>query len=261
MQMNSLFKISRSGTYNINITGLEMDNSEYLEESADISVSTRNYAYSQTITINTLSYLNSIGTETFEDFGINTHSLQSDLQDFLLSRDGLYKVSHIILPTQVWLQHVINKSPQALDAYNLIYYYNTLDRKFYLYASNSSTEISLADILFAPYIDAILPTDKVSTVIRLDQNTFITYYIDDCFGKLSKDLLISLPFNCNIDSESYKQKIFNRDLLWMGINVIKYSVEVSQYYEAQRILEELYKCGNLCDTLTINATYGCGCNN
>ena len=47
----------------------------------------------------------------------------------------------------------------------------------------------------------------------------------------------------------------------MGINVIKYSLEVSQYYEAQRILENLIRCGNLCDTSLINPTYGCECNN
>jgi hypothetical protein len=70
-----------------------------------------------------------------------------------------------------------------------------------------------------------------------------------------------LPSNCNINDSSYKQKIFNRDVLWMGINVIKYSLEVSQYYEAQRILEDLTRCGNLCDTSLINPTYDCGCNN
>lgn len=259
--MDSLFKISRLGTYGITIDGLETDSSEYLVEGTDILISTRNYAYSQTATINVLSYLDSTGAETFETYGINNHSLPIDSQEFLLTKDGLYKISHIILPTQVWLEYVLARDSFALDAYNLIYYYNTLDGKFYIYSNGNSSEVQLTSILNAPYIDSVLPEDKVSTVIRADKNTFIMYYINDCFGKLSKELLLSLHNNCNVNSESHKQKIFNRDLLWMGINVIKYSLEVSQYYEAQRILEELTRCGNLCDTSIINPTYGCGCSN
>ena len=259
--MDSIFKISRSGTYGITVDGLETDSSEYLVEGTDILISTRNYAYSQTVTINVISYLNSSGTETFETYEVNNHSLPLDTQEFLLSKDGLYKISHIILPTQVWLQYVLGRDPNALSAYNLIYYYNTTDSKFYLYANNNSTEVQLTTILSAPYVDSVLPEDKVSTVIRADKNTFIMYYLNDCFGKLSKELLVSLQSNCNINDSSYKQKIFNRDVLWMGINVIKYSLAVSQYYEAQRILEDLTRCGNLCDTSLINPTYGCGCNN
>lgn len=51
--MDSIFKISKSGTSGILIEGLEKDNSEYIAEDG-ILVSTRNYAYSQTITLNTL---------------------------------------------------------------------------------------------------------------------------------------------------------------------------------------------------------------
>ena len=86
--MDSIFKISRSGTYGITVDGLETDSSEYLVEGTDILISTRNYAYSQTVTINVISYLNSSGSETFETYEINNHSLSLDTQEFLLTKDN-----------------------------------------------------------------------------------------------------------------------------------------------------------------------------
>jgi len=61
----------------------------------------------------------------------------------------------------------------------------------------------------------------------------------------------------------YAQDIFNRDLVWMTINVIKYSIEIGQYYEAQRFLENLIGCGNICaEYISDNKKgSGCGCSN
>ena len=53
--MDSIFKISKSGIYGILVEGLEKDNGEYLNEETDILISTRNYAYSHTVTLNTLT--------------------------------------------------------------------------------------------------------------------------------------------------------------------------------------------------------------
>ena len=259
--MDSIFKISRSGTYGILIEGLEKDNSEYLNEETNILISTRNYAYSHTVTLNTISYLSSTGTETFDTYGVNKHINAIDTQEFTFSKDGLYKVSHIILPNQIWLAYVLERDPQALNEYSHIYYYNTTLDKFFIYSQGTSTQVTIAEILDAEYVDKVLVTDLVTTVIRLDKNTFIMYFLNECFNKLCKDLLLSLPQNCNINSQVYKQGMFNRDLLWMGINVIKYCLEQSQLYEAQRYLEEISKCDVLCNNSLNNSTYGCGCNN
>ena len=64
-------------------------------------------------------------------------------------------------------------------------------------------------------------------------------------------LLIALDF---------KSLIFKRDLLWTAINAIKYSIELKQLYEAQRMLEETIFCGQLCNNITIKSTANCGCN-
>lgn len=51
----------------------------------------------------------------------------------------------------------------------------------------------------------------------------------------------------------------------MTINVIKYSVSLGQYAEAQRILEQVNTCNGFCDSInnkykTLNRSSGCGCN-
>jgi hypothetical protein len=38
--------------------------------------------------------------------------------------DGLHSILHMILPTQEWLNHVLTHSPESLEAYYGIYYYD-----------------------------------------------------------------------------------------------------------------------------------------
>ena len=258
--MDSIFKISKSGTYGILIEGLERDNGEYIDELTGVLISTRQYAYSHSVTVNVLTYLSANGVETPITSAVNDHSL-IDSQLFKLTKDGLYKVSHIILPNQVWLAYVLERDPSTLTLnYSHVYYYNTADNKFYLYTNGTSTEVQVIDILNAQAVDKVLTTDLVTTVIRLDKNTFIMYYLNDCFRAMCKDLLQSLPNTCKQTSDEYKQKIYNRDVVWMTINVIKYALSVSQYYEAQRYLESITRCGILCSTVSTNINYGCECN-
>ena len=257
--MDSIFKISKSGTYGILVEGLEKDNGEYLDELTGVLVSTRQYAYSHSVTLNVLTYLAADGTETDVTFGINDHST-IDSQLFNLTKDGLYRVSHIILPNQTWLAYVLEREPSAITLnYSHAYYYNTNDSNFYIYANGTSTKVLLAEILKAPTVNKVLSTDLVTTLIKLDKNTFIMYYLNDCFGAICKELLQSLPQNCKSNSDEYKQKIYNRDIIWMGINVIKYALSISQYYEAQRYLELLTRCGLICSNLTNNRSYDCQC--
>lgn len=59
--------------------------------------------------------------------------------------------------------------------------------------------------------------------------------------------------------------IYNRDIIWMAINVIKYLIELGQYYEAQRVLEDITQCGGICKDVMVDKNTigggGCGCNN
>ena len=52
--------------------------------------------------------------------------------------------------------------------------------------------------------------------------------------------------------------IYKRDLLWSALNVIKYLVDMDQYEEAQRILDEITECNGLCPQHTGTRNCGCG---
>ena len=61
--MDSIFKISKKGLCGITVTGLELDNDEYLSED-NVIISTRNYTYQQSVTINVLKSINAQQEET-----------------------------------------------------------------------------------------------------------------------------------------------------------------------------------------------------
>lgn len=103
--------------------------------------------------------------------------------------------------------------PADLTAYNLIYYYNVSLNKFYKYAAGVHTEVLLSEIIAANYTWSGNVAEQTSTIIRSDKNTFIMYYLNECFAKITKELLLSLPNLSCTDKSTYNQRIFNRDLL------------------------------------------------
>lgn len=261
--MDSVFKICKNGACGITISGLEKDNDEYLSEDEEIIVSTRNYAYSQTVTLNVVSSIKSDSKETIQGFDIVLHDIDCiDESTMELPIDGLYEVTHIIIPNEAWLQYVLERDKSALDAYNLIYYYDRTSNSFMKYIDESSISVSVDEIL---QVNALPPTDvreKTTTIIRGDKNTFCMCYLNECFYNLCKGLLGELPGRCRNKLDDLKLQIYNRDIIWMAINVIKYLIEMAQYYEAQRILEEVTQCGNICKTTnSITGGNGCGCTN
>ena len=119
--MDSIFKISKLGEFGLLVEGLEADGGQYLSED-NVSVSHRAYRWDHSITINTLSLLNSEGTEDFQSYTVVDHlECCSDRQEIQLTKDGLYRISHIILPTKTWIDYAIQIG-ETFSLYNDIYY-------------------------------------------------------------------------------------------------------------------------------------------
>ena len=258
--MDSLFKISKSGTYGILIEGLEIDNAEYIPEDG-IRNSIRNYTYNDSVTINTISTLDAKGIETFSAYTVNIHNNAIDSTSHLLYKDGLYLVSHIIIPNKQWFDYISSTYPADLENYSAIYYYDITSNKLYKYESGTNVEINIQELLLASYEWSGVVTDKPTTIIRANKNTFIMYYLNECFAKICKTLLTDLYTSTCTSKENYSKGIFTRDLLWMAINAIKYNIEILQLYEAQRILENINFCTSDCAYTSLNNyNNGCGCN-
>lgn len=243
--MDSLFKISKFGKYGIIIEGLELDNNEYLPEDG-VRNSIRNYRYSDSVTVNLLYKVSSTNNKTYVTYDINTHNNITDSSVFNLNSDGLYMISHIILPNKSWFDYMMESNKSDLMNYTDIVYSD--GTKVYKYENNESIELDIKEILNLGY--------DTSTIVRNDKNTFIIYFINECFSKICKDILNLLHTSrCKPDQDL----IFTRDLLWMGINVIKYNIEMLHLFEAQRVLEQITGCYFYCnDTIKSKP---CGCNN
>lgn len=177
--------------------------------------------------------------------------------------DGLYEVTHIILPTDVWLKYVLERDKSALTAYNLIYYYDTQSQSFMKYVDEESVAVSVEEILEVNATPLTDVKEKTTTIIRGDKNTFCMCHLNECFYRLCKNLLGDLPGRCQNKLDDVKMLIYNRDIIWMGINVIKYLIELAQYYEAQRVLEDITQCGGICKDVdrVVEGGGSCGCNN
>ena len=248
--MDSIFKITKNGTCGILVDGLELNNSEYILPKG-VWISTRNYTYLHSNTLNVLYSMKFDGTETMEAYKVVDHVTNPiDRSEFTFRVDGLYEISHLIIPNRDWLNYVLEKNASALTAYSLVYFIE--NGLFYKYTAGVITEVTLTEIM------SVNP--NTTTIIRCDKSTFCTCYISECFNKLCASIFESISLRCS-NKTAEKDLIRDRDILWMAINVIKYQLETNQLYEAQRILEDVNKCNYFCDSITLNSnSYGCGCN-
>lgn len=259
--MDSIFKVSKKGLCGITVTGLELDNDEYLSED-NVIISTRNYTYQQSVTINILKSINAKQEETIRDVQVVLHKVDCiDESDFEMEVDGLHSIIHMILPTQEWLTHVVTHSPESLESYYGVYYYDTNTSNYMKYDSGKIMLASLEEILEINAIPPIDPTELTTTIIRNSKSTFCLCKLRECFYQICKKLLQAFPVKCPDQLSDISEWQYYRDIIWMAINVIKYLLEKEQYYEAQRILEEITYCGSICNNLDTVQKYSsnCGC--
>lgn len=255
--MISQFKISKLGEFGLLIEGLESDDNQYLSED-NPSVTQGAYRWDHSVTVNTISTLSAEGVESFEKYTVVDHAAccTDRQEESSLSKDGLYRISHIILPIKAWVDHVLAVE-ENFNMYDDVYYYNPENNKFYRWGPTTSTEVEFAQIYNQ------IPSSR-NTIIRSDKNTFLIPRLNKCFNVLVKDLLSCLPklgggYEKCITPELSKQ-MSDRDLIWMFINVINYNSQVGNLYEAQRFLEKLNRCNVICSNNQIKTTTnGCGC--
>lgn len=250
------FKLCKKGDCGITVT--DLNSGEYQNISVLTTSGNIYYTFPESATINILSSINYEGEYTIEASEINPHYQTEDGLDvpdeseLSYGIDGLYQVDHLILPTIEWYE---NYQSDVLNYFSLVY---VIDNGRVLKLNNATktfNEITLEELLEV--------NTTGTTIIKESKNTFSLCHLLDCFYNLCKDLLSKLcPLsNCKGKSE-YADLILNRDMIWMAINVIKYCIELGQYYEAQRILEQISGCGTICykyDKSKAKNNRGCGC--
>lgn len=249
--MEAIFKICKNKACQIQVSGLERDSNQYLEED---QVSFRNYTFEKSMTLNVVTAIDSKENETLESYSFVPHT-DIDIDFIEMKQDGFKQVDHFIIPTKEWLDYVLEFDPIALEQYSLIYYFD--NDKFYKYIQGNSIEVKVEEIIEV--------NSEETTLIRATLHAFELCHLEQCLFKLGLYILDKVPCNdpCVLEKmKGYKADIFNRDIVWMALNVIKYCIEQQNFFKAQSILEQIETCWGICRDLGVktDSTYsGCGC--
>ena len=226
-------------------------NTEYLKETST-AIAKNKFRYSDTVSIDVLQLNKSTGQQiqnpvfTIRDSKINTVQLQ-------ISFDGWFTICHIVIPSKQWFnKEYEKKADSALGLYNTVYYSD--GAKIYKYINNEITEVSIEELINRNIEDTTI------SIVKKD-------YVSVCFLRKCYVNLCQQLFNSNIISECSNNRkdncdlIFQRDLIWMALNVIQYMTELNQLAEAERIIEQLGRgCNGLCkQTFEQLSKSGCGC--
>lgn len=223
---------------------------EYLDEDLEVILPRYyNFKYSQTCSINVLKYLPSSGDEIVKVV-YQPHITEADSIRLPLIEDGYYTLTHIVLPTIDWLDEV---KEEDLSEYNYIYI--TDGKKVYLYKDEELREATIEELLeINPY---------KTTISITEHEAFSMKHLQECYVKASLEILKNYANSCNNPCSGIDDQLrFNRDFLWMTINVIKYYLQWGMYKSAQSVLEDL-GCYDFCgDNSQDPNTKGkpCGCN-
>lgn len=222
----------------------------YLPASSTAIVKNR-FRYQDTVSIDVLQLNKSTGVEI-------QHSLFTKRNNEInpvklpVTFDGWFTICHIVLPNEDWFNNELNKSQSsAISLYDTVYYSDGY--KIYKYIDNKSTEAS---------IEEVINRNSEGTTISLIKKNYISVcFLKKCYVNLCQQLFNSNILNeCSNFSKNNCETIFQRDLVWMALNVIQYLTELNQLAEAERIIEQLGRgCNGLCKNTNTIPKSGCGC--
>lgn len=244
--MSPEFSICQNNTCSITITGMSSDYDLYLKDSSIVQPYNK-FKYTDTATINIIE-LNKVEESKILNSYIVDHCSKLDELHYNFTQDGYYTIYHIILPTKECINRIISNDIGFLEYYETIY---AIDNDNILkIQDNTWVESSYEELLRNPCNTTISISSK---------DTFSICQLWDCYVENCKDILSNSLSKCSTESDDSK---FNRDIIWMTINVIKYYLDRGEYEEAERVLEEIIGCNGFCSNSNSNSKSkkgGCGC--
>lgn len=166
--------------------------------------------------------------------------------------DGHFTIHYIVLPTKKWIDDMIASNSIRLGVYQMVYY--TDKNSIYLYNKDGQDTLvtDLSDLLDYPNITTTVSKTSVERVSICN--------LQKCYVNLCQQIFEDKAFvKCQPKSYNNDELVYRRDLVWMGINTIKYMTEQNQMIEAQRIIELLTGCNGVCGGKKTGGSNGCGC--
>lgn len=239
-------QVETSEKCGFNILDATYGDSGYLPESSEVEEYNR-FKYSETVTLIRLT-LHKVKDTISNPVIYILHNTESEYIYIPTKFDGWFTLDYIVLPTLKWFEATSQK-----DQYTTIYYSD--GKKIYKYFNEETVEVT-EDELFERN-----PED--TTISRYSQDFMSICFLKKCFINLCKQIFELRGFSkCKVKGGLDDQLIFDRDLIWMTINIISYLTEFGQLSEAQRILETFEgDCNTICKKYISNNSSSCGCSN
>lgn len=144
-------------------------------------------------------------------------------QTYQIKQDGWYTIYRLILPTKQFLD--LQGSNDGIE----LFYSDGVD--IYNYITDQKVDL-------LTYLEINLYN---TNIIRKECDLFSIHHVLECYLEYNKDLFEESDFKCATKLDTY-----NRDLLYMIVNVIKYYVHFNQLDKAQELLEKVNFCNGLC---------------
>lgn len=178
---------------------------------------------------------------------------------FVLDKDGTYSYYKFVIPKL----DKFKTDTGYIGLNNQLYYYNN---NFY-YCTNIINEnvYSLEEILnnskvilnFLEFNDIVQQNFSSQTLYCPEKKLFSVCKLQKCLVNLQKQLLYTVS-NCSLDKCAVREDLRNtRDFLMGAMYVFDYLKDIQNYTEAQRILDNMMSCSNICD----NILEDCNCGN
>lgn len=242
------FNICQTDNCSITITGLSYDEGLYLNDSSVVQPYDK-FKYNDTATVNILELTKVDGIEFIEGLIVD-HCSYLDESHISFKQDGYYTISHIILPIKECIDRIIAEDPTFVDYYT---------SGVYAVDGNKIVKLVNRNWKVVP-IQELTINNCNTTIFKSEQETFAICNIWKCYVDICKSLLKSDLTECRKDNIDSSSLLFNRDVIWMTINVLTYYINRNQLFEAQRILEEVNGCNGFCNkSYSMLKSGGCGC--
>lgn len=251
MEVN--FKICNTEHNSIQITDLTQQLDEYLPEESNEYIRLGKFKYSDCYTVNMINYKSTKDKKLLKTI-ITPHVVEGEIvyldeAYYKTEKDGHYVIDHIIIPSVEWFNSQEDSPNNILHEYTSIYL--TDGKQFYKGLKEGSDwvtkEVTDKEILEV--------NSEGTTLSKAYKDFFSICYVYQCYINHCKDIFeatFNKCFNSSINT-------FNRDFVWMAINIMTYYVERGLLEKAQSIIEELFDCSGLCTNIINKESYDCGC--
>lgn len=201
--------------------------------------------FNKSVSITVLKRVTTLESEIVKAF-IHDHSVTDVTNEFSVTYDGRYDITHFIIPTTSWLEIEENKESVSGTIY-------VSDGKLlYTYTDGILTETTIDDAI----VDENLSSEVTAIV---EKSVFVLFNLWQCYLNYCKKMLESECSKNNKCADCSDEGTKNRSLIWIFLNALQYYVKFGKLQEAQQLLEELSGCNTLCSNEMFTKLYNCGC--